>query len=278
MKKTTNKILLSTLISLAVIIFAGTIICIKIALNNINSDHDFYNEDDNQLTTSVTTLEEEFHAVRNNIIANVTITQGETREIKITTTEYIYNNLSIEVSGGVLEIDMAKCEVGDDYTCEIEIVTPKCTNIYNAGIGSFECSLLEGESVSIENEGVGSIYVAEVKSNNSTLYNRGVGSIECSLLEGESVTIENDAVGNIIAVNVKSKNSIISNNGVGDVTLNTMETDLLTAENDGVGCIQLAGTASKANVTNNGAGKVDISKLICNDCTISNEGAGAIVK
>ena len=178
----------------------------------------------------------EFNAVYCDVVANITIEQGDEYLIEARGPEHLVLLIEPEVnSNGVLTVKATKeYKVKKNNGVTIRIVTPTVDMVYNEGVGNITFDNLQCEILQVMNEGVGNIVLAGKATKRAVFKSDGVGNIE--------------------AYNVEVPDLTANLNGVGNIECHV--TERFTCQANGVGSIYYKGDPKHTNIRNSGIGKV----------------------
>lgn len=199
----------------------------------------------------------EFKGVYCDVIANITIEQGNEYLIEARGPEHLVLLINPEVnSNGVLTIKAKKeYKVNKNNGITIRIVTPAVDMIFNEGVGNIHLKgIFKSSMMTITNEGVGNITFDNFQCDILQVINEGVGNIELTGNAAKRAIFKSNGVGGINAYNTVVPDLVAELNGVGSIECHV--TERLTAQANGVGNIYYKGNPTNTNISRNGIGKV----------------------
>ena len=199
----------------------------------------------------------EFSAIYCDVVANITIEQGNEFLIEARGPEHLVRLIEPEVSkNGTLTVKSTKeYKVKKDNGISIRIVTPTIDMVYNDCVGNIHLKgTVKAEMMTVTNEGVGNITFDNLQCEILQVINDGVGNIEFTGKVTERAVFKSDGVGNINAYNLETPDLTADLNGVGGIECYV--TQRFTCSANGVGSIYYKGDPKQTNIRNNGIGKV----------------------
>ena len=199
----------------------------------------------------------EFNAVYCDVVANITIDQGDEYLIEARGPEHLVLLIEPEVnSNGVLSVKATKeYKVKKNNGVTIRIVTPTVDMVYNEGVGNIYLKgTFETQMMTVTNEGVGNITFDNLQCEILQVMNEGVGNIVLAGKATKRAVFKSDGVGNIEAYNVEVPDLTANLNGVGNIECHV--TERFTCQANGVGSIYYKGDPKHTNIRNSGIGKV----------------------
>lgn len=199
----------------------------------------------------------EFNAVYCDVVANITIEQGDEYLIEARGPEHLVLLIEPEVnSNGVLTVKATKkYKVKKNNGVTIRIVTPTIDMVYNEGVGNIYLKgTFETQMMTVTNEGVGNITFDDLQCEILQVMNEGVGNIVLAGKATKRAVFKSDGVGNIEAYNVVVPDLTANLNGVGNIECYV--TERFTCQANGVGSIYYKGDPKHTNIRNSGIGKV----------------------
>lgn len=198
----------------------------------------------------------EFNAVYCDVVANITIEQGDEYLIEARGPEHLVLLIEPEVSKGMLRIKASKeYKVKKNNGVTIRIVTPTVDMVYNEGVGNIYLKgTFETQMMTVTNEGVGNITFDNLQCEILQVMNEGVGNIVLAGKATKRAVFKSDGVGNIEAYNVEVPDLTANLNGVGNIECHV--TERFTCQANGVGSIYYKGDPKHTNIRNSGIGKV----------------------
>lgn len=198
----------------------------------------------------------EFNAVYCDVVANITIEQGDEYLIEARGPEHLVLLIEPEVSKGMLRIKASKeYKVKKNNGVTIRIVTPTVDMVYNEGVGNIYLKgTFETQMMTVTNEGVGNITFDNLQCGILQVMNEGVGNIVLAGKATKRAVFKSDGVGNIEAYNVEVPDLTANLNGVGNIECYV--TERFTCQANGVGSIYYKGDPKHTNIRNSGIGKV----------------------
>ena len=197
----------------------------------------------------------EFSAVYCDVVANITIEQGDEYLIEARGPEHIIRLIEPEVSKGMLRIKASKeYKVKKNGGVNIRVVAPSVEAIENDGVGNITFKeLTKTEELKVKNDGVGNITIENLQCNVLYVQNDGVGNVCIDGKAGRAVFTSN-GVGNIEAFDLETADLSASLNGVGGIECYV--TERFTCQANGVGSIYYKGEPKHTNIRSSGIGKV----------------------
>lgn len=197
----------------------------------------------------------EFSAVYCDVVANITIEQGDEYLIEARGPEHIIRLIEPEVSKGMLRIKASKeYKVKKNGGVNIRVVAPSVEAIENDGVGNITFKeLTKAEELKVKNDGVGNITIENLQCNVLYVQNDGVGNVCIDGKAGRAVFTSN-GVGNIEAFDLETADLSASLNGVGGIECYV--TERFTCQANGVGSIYYKGEPKHTNIRSSGIGKV----------------------
>jgi len=152
-------------------------------------------------------------------------------------------DLSIRLNGKHTKIDRL----------EIDVYAPEYTSIKLDGVADIRCrELITTSQLSIEQDGVGNIYLADIDVQKASFRLDEVGDVVVEGHAGEIAAIH-DGVGNLRLFGLSGKKGDCKLSGTGNIEINV--SDYLKIDLNGVGDIRYMGTPSM-NVNHTGIGKI----------------------
>lgn len=197
----------------------------------------------------------EFSAVYCDVVANITIEQGDEYLIEARGPEHIIRLIEPEVSKGMLRIKASKeYKVKKNGGVNIRVVAPSVEAIENDGVGNITFKgLTKAEELRVKNDGVGNITIENLQCNVLYVQNDGVGYVCIDGKAGRAVFTSN-GVGNIEAFDLETADLSASLNGVGGIECYV--TERFTCQANGVGSVYYKGEPKHTNIRSSGIGKV----------------------
>ena len=198
-----------------------------------------------------------FSTIYSDVVANITIEQGNEYLIEARGPEHIIRLIEPEVSkGGTLTIKSTKeYKVKRDNGVTIRIVTPTIDHIYNDGVGNMHVKgAIKTQMMTVTNEGVGNVTIDNLQCEILQVINEGVGNINLAGEATKRAVFKSEGVGSINAFDLITPDLIAELNGVGGIEC--YATERFTCEANGVGSIYYMGNPKQTNISNSGIGKV----------------------
>lgn len=199
----------------------------------------------------------EFSAVYCDVVANITIEQGDEYLIEARGPEHIIRLIEPEVSkNGTLTVKSTKeYKVKKNNGIEIRIVTPTVDMVYNEGVGNIHLKgAFAAQMMTVTNEGVGNITFDDLQCEILQVINEGVGNIILTGKATKRAVFKSDGVGNIEAFDLETPDLTADLNGVGGIECYV--TERFTCQANGVGSIYYKGEPKHTNIRSSGIGKV----------------------
>lgn len=178
----------------------------------------------------------EFHAVSHNVVGEVTIQIGQPPSVQVTFDDNLLEILETSVVDGELRIDCNE-NYSSQVGLKIQITAPSLDELKLTSVGSMEVTGFAGESLTVNQSGVGSLKV-EGKAKSVDLKVSGVGSADLKGLEAETVKV------------------VVS--GVGEASVFASES--VDASTSGIGEITVHGNPKEQKTKSSGIGEVSFSK------------------
>lgn len=199
----------------------------------------------------------EFSAICCDVVANITIEQGDEYMIEARGPEHIIQLIEPEVDKeGTLTVEATKeYKLKKNSGVAIRIVTPTIDMVYNEGVGNIHLKgTVKTKMMTVTNEGVGNITFDNLQCEVLQVINDGVGNVELNGLATERTVLKSDGVGNIKAYNLETTDLTADLNGVGSIECYV--TERFTCRASGVGSIYYKGNPKHTNIRNDGIGRV----------------------
>ncbi len=199
----------------------------------------------------------EFNAIYCDVVANITVEQGNEYLIEARGPEHLVLLIEPKVnSNGVLTVKATKeYKVKKNNGITIRIVAPTVDMVYNEGVGNIHLKgAFEAQMMTVTNEGVGNITFDNLQCDILQVMNEGVGNIVLAGKATKRAVFKSDGVGNIEAYNVVVPDVTAELNGVGNIECYVAER--FTCQANGVGSIYYMGDPKHTNIRNSGIGKV----------------------
>lgn len=160
-----------------------------------------------------------FSAISVSVVGEVHFTPAKECSVKIEGPAFYVEKLSVEVSNHKLIIK-ARSEHHQGTkinNVKIYVSAPTLEKITLDGVGGFACEeTLTAGNFSFSMDGVGSMYLADLKCDNARLSMDGVGSINVHLNCKKHLTVTNDGVGEV-TISGYAGSASISNDGIGRI-------------------------------------------------------------
>lgn len=201
-----------------------------------------------------------FEKISSDVVSNVAVTQSTDNrsEIKITGPDNIVGLFQFEVKNGELNLSMKPgYKWKEKITMQVEIASPKITEIENDGVGNLSLEKIKSPSLSVKSDGVGEISLSNIETGDLRIASEGVGSLSASAITATNTKISNGGVGSI-EISGKSVKTEIENSGVGSIEAGDFKSETVVVDNDGVGSIT-ANATKTATYSKGGVGSVDIT-------------------
>lgn len=198
-----------------------------------------------------------FSTIYSDVVANITIEQGNEYMIEARGPEHIIRIIEPEVSkGGTLTIKSTKdYKVKKDNGVTIRIVTPTIDHIYNEGVGRIVAKgSFKTQMMTVTNEGVGNITINDLQCEILQVVNEGVGNINLTGKATKRAVFKSEGVGSINAFDLITPDLTAELNGVGGIECHA--TERFTCEANGVGSVYYKGNPKQTSISSNGIGKV----------------------
>lgn len=198
----------------------------------------------------------EFNGIYCDVVANITIEQGDEYLIEARGPEMIVHVIQPEVRNRVLYIETAKeYKIRKGEGIDIRVVSPDIEQISNDGVGNITFKgTTEVDVIKVKNDGVGNITFNDLQCRTIIVDNDGVGNVTLKGKCAESATFESDGVGSIHADDFEVANLTAKLDGVGSIQC--YATESITCVSNGIGSISYKGEPKKADIRQNGIGKV----------------------
>lgn len=199
----------------------------------------------------------EFSGIYCDVVANITIEQGDEYMIEARGPEHIIRLIEPEVSKeGTLSVKTTKeYKLKKNNGVTIRIVTPTIDMVCNEGVGNIrQKGTVKTKMMRVTNEGVGNITFDNLQCEVLQVINEGVGNIELNGVASERTVLKSDGVGNINAYNLETPDLTADLNGVGGIECYV--TERFTCRASGVGSIYYKGNPKHTNIRRDGIGRV----------------------
>ena len=199
----------------------------------------------------------EFSTIYSEIVANITIEQGDEYLIEARGPEHIIRLIEPEVSkGGTLTIKSTKeYKIKKGQGIIIRIVTPTIDHVYNNGVGNMHVKgTAKTQMMTVTNEGVGNVTIDNLQCEILQVINEGVGNIDLSGRATTRAVFKSEGVGSINAFDLITPDLMAELNGVGGIECHA--TERFTCKANGVGSVYYMGNPQQTNISNEGIGKV----------------------
>lgn len=198
----------------------------------------------------------EFNSIYCDVVANISIEQGNEYLIEARGPEMIVHIIQPEVRNKVLYIETTnEYKIKKNEGIHIRVVLPDIEQISNDGVGNITFKgTTEVDVIKVKNDGVGNITFNDLQCRTIIVDNDGVGNIT---LKGKSTgwaTFGSDGVGSIYADDFEATNITAKLDGVGGI--HCYATESITCVSNGIGNIYYKGDPKKAEIRQNGIGKV----------------------
>ncbi len=166
---------------------------------------------------------------------------------------------------------------GSSKSAEIWVTAPHLNAITISGVSKFDAPLLQVAEESIKVSGVCHIKINQLKSDKVNIFNSGVGSFECNIeskettftnsgtgnanltVHSDCLKISNSGTGKVNA-SFKGDTADFTNKGTGYLFVK-VDCKKLTGTNSGIGKFKISGTADDAKINASGLSKIDTSEL-----------------
>lgn len=199
----------------------------------------------------------EFSTIYSDIVAGITIEQGNEYLIEARGPEHIIQLIEPVVSkGGTLTIKSVKeYKTKKNNGVTIRIVTPTIDHIYNNGVGNMHVrGTVKTQMMTVTNEGVGNVTIDNLQCEILQVINEGVGNINLTGEVAKRAIFKSEGVGSINAYNLITPDLTAELEGVGSIECHA--TERITCKAEGVGSIYYKGNPKHTNISNEGIGKV----------------------
>ena len=199
---------------------------------------------------------DEFSSVSVDYPAEITIKQGNTQSVTITTDDNLMPQLETQVSGGELHIQQKNLpfsqRVNPSKAVQITLIVKDLTHISFPSAGTLTVDGLKTDSLSVDTSGAGKITLTDLNLQTLSADLSGAGDIEASGT-AQNLDLNISGVGSFNGQDLATTDAGVTVSGVGNATL--WVTHHLTANISGVGSINYYGSP---NVSSNvsGLGKV----------------------
>ena len=169
--------------------------------------------------------------------------------------EELLNKIKVYVKNGVLYIKEGRRGMKYKNTkLSISITTPELTIIDTDGVGNINIKNgLNTPSLDIKNNGVGNIYINQLKCSSLNIISDGVGNINING-EANNAILRLKGVGSINAENLKAQSVKATSDGVGNIKC--YATEAIDASIRGVGGIGYKGNPTTKNFHRDGVGRI----------------------
>lgn len=153
------------------------------------------------------------------------------------------NELSIQLSGNHKKIDLL----------EFDVYAPEYRSIRLDGVADIRCEdFISTPTLTVNQDGVGNIYLADVEVENAFFNLHEVGDVEVRGVVDEIVT-RHSGVGNLRLFDFTGKKGDLNLSGTGDIDIHV--TEELRIDLSGVGDVRYRGNPSMS-VNHTGVGKI----------------------
>lgn len=198
---------------------------------------------------------QEFRAVEVDYPAQVLITQGDQRSVKIEGEDNLLPGLRTEVRSGTLDI-FYKTENGKHVNptklVKITIVVPDLTDVELRSAGELTIESLETDSLDVSLTGAGNVKLNNIVVQRLAMNLSGAGSTTASG-KADDLDLNISGFGDFKGGELHNQTALVSISGAGSATLWVDEH--LTADLSGAGSVSYYGTAD-VNQHINGVGSV----------------------
>lgn len=179
-----------------------------------------------------TRMVDPFHAINHDAVGEVTLEVGQPQEVQVTFDDNLIAIAETTVVDGELRIKTTE-SYSSAMGLKVHIKVPAIDHLKLNSVGSIRATGVEGESLTIEQTGVGSLTASgSVKS--VTLKVSGVGKADLKDLQAETATVKVSGVG---GATVHASQSIdASTSGIGSIKVYGNPQDKKT-KSDGIGKI-----------------------------------------
>lgn len=197
-----------------------------------------------------------FNSIYCDVVANITIEQGDEYLIEARGPEIIVHVIQPEVRNGVLYIEATKeYKIKKGEGIHIRVVLPDIEHVSNEGVGNITFKgTTKVDIIKVKNEGVGNITFDDLQCRTIIVDNDGVGNVTLKGKSTESATFESDGVGSIYADKFEVAELTAKLDGVGGI--HCYATESIICVSNGIGNIYYKGEPKKADIRQNGIGKV----------------------
>ncbi|WP_405383414.1 beta strand repeat-containing protein [Maribacter sp. LLG6340-A2] len=188
------------------------------------------------------------------------------------------------VASGDGSVDVVR--TGDDF--DLSVTFPvnndndprnEITTVADNGDGTSTIADVDGNSVTVDNDGVDNVDDADNDPRNeiTTVADNGDGTSTIADVDGNSVTVDNDGVDNVDDADNDPRNEIttVADNGDGTSTIADVDGNSVTVDNDGVDNVDDADNDPRNEITtvaDNGDGTSTIADVDGNSVTVDNDG------
>ncbi len=173
-----------------------------------------------------------FDRISNSGACDIFITFGDKQEVKVTYDEELIDLVKTRVRRNTLKIDTHGSHEMD-YSCTIEIVLPKLTEISNSGAGD--------------------IIITDLVADEFELEHSGAGDYEITGEVGEFI-VDFSGVGGVDARDFKARLADVRLSGVGDIEV--YATEEFDGNASGIGKIYYYGDPEKVSRSSSGFAKI----------------------
>ncbi|MBR5842411.1 MAG: DUF2807 domain-containing protein [Bacteroidaceae bacterium] len=197
-----------------------------------------------------------FTGVYSDLVASITIEKGDKYFVEAHGPEHLIQLIEpvVEKEGGTLTLKAKREYKTKKQGITIRVVTPQLDLIYNEGVGDIRTKGdFKTQMMTITNEGVGNITIADIECERLQVLLEGVGKI---IITGKAThaVFKSEGVGGINAYGLQVANLNAELEGVGGIECNV--TERFTCSSEGVGSIYYMGNPKQTNIKSNGIGKV----------------------
>lgn len=194
-----------------------------------------------------------FNKIENKAPASIVFTQGDVTRVEADGPDNYIPHLIVVVKDSTLSISMDKDKFKKSKI-KISISSPDLCSIRQKGVGSIYLKdSVKVADLSISAEGVGSIEADALITRSVTVYEEGVGSVN---LKGQASHAKYylEGVGSLKAKDMIVSDVIVEQNGVGSVSCYASGTINISAQ--GVGSVNYYGNPQVTGLKKSGIGSV----------------------
>ena len=182
-----------------------------------------------------------FNRVSNRGVGNLHLVQGEAEDLRIEGSDELKARVRTQVKDGTLEI-------------------------------WFEQDWLDWFSFGITGGWKLDYYLTMRDINGIAM--RGAGSLDCPKIETTDLELSQAGAGNIAIGSLSATELKVKHSGAGNLNIKSLEVEDLSVDHSGLGNIDLAGRASRQDVSLSGAGNYSAANLESQDAAVKQSGLG----